>query len=142
MLKGSQRLQSMIWCHLCTLWVQHPANLVSVAWHLSQLWCCIAGEVLAFGATPQAKPLLPVVDNSIKSELATQHVTPKQEFMVMTTAGQTARNTPNFLYKVTTLAFHALRVWVRNQCTSLLGLLATCQFFLYKRTTLSVYDIL
>lgn len=49
-----------------------------------------AGEVLAFGMIPQAKPLLPVVDNSIMSELATQHVTPKQEIMVMTTAGQPA----------------------------------------------------
>ena len=51
-------------------------------------FAALAGEVLAFGAIPQAKPLLPVVDNSIKSELATQHVTPRQEFMVMTTAGE------------------------------------------------------
>ncbi|KAL0048046.1 hypothetical protein WJX82_006459 [Trebouxia sp. C0006] len=48
-----------------------------------------AGEVLAFGLCPQAKPLLPVIDNTIKSELATQHVTPAQHFMVMTTAGAT-----------------------------------------------------
>ncbi|DBA94363.1 TPA: hypothetical protein ACH3X1_001969 [Trebouxia sp. C0004] len=48
-----------------------------------------AGEVLAFGVCPQAKPLLPVIDNTIKSELATQHVTPAQHFMVMTTAGAT-----------------------------------------------------
>ena len=48
----------------------------------------LAGEVLAFGAISQAKPLLPVVDNSIKSELATQHVTPRQEFMVVATAGE------------------------------------------------------
>ena len=46
-----------------------------------------AGEVLAFGTIAQAKPLLPVMDNTIKSELATQHVTPAQQFMVMTTAG-------------------------------------------------------
>lgn len=46
-----------------------------------------AGEVLAFGACQQATPLLPVVENTIKSELATQHVTPAQHFMVMTTAG-------------------------------------------------------
>ncbi len=48
----------------------------------------VAGEVLAFGLCPQAKPLLPVIDNTIKSELATQHVTPAQHFMVMTTAGK------------------------------------------------------
>ena len=48
----------------------------------------VAGEVLAFGLCPQAKPLLPVIDNTIKSELATQHVTPAQHFMVMTTAGR------------------------------------------------------
>ena len=47
-----------------------------------------AGEVLAFGACAQSKSLLPVMDNTIKSELATQHVTPGQHFMVMTTAGK------------------------------------------------------
>ena len=47
-----------------------------------------AGEVLAFGARAQSKSLLPVMDNTIKSELATQHVTPGQHFMVMTTAGK------------------------------------------------------
>ena len=47
-----------------------------------------AGEVLAFGARAQSKLLLPVMDNTIKSELATQHVTPGQHFMVMTTAGK------------------------------------------------------
>ena len=46
------------------------------------------GEVLAFGARAQSKSLLPVMDNTIKSELATQHVTPGQQFMVMTTAGK------------------------------------------------------
>ena len=46
------------------------------------------GEVLAFGARVQSKPLLPVMNNTIKSELATQHVTPAQHFMVMTTAGK------------------------------------------------------
>ena len=47
-----------------------------------------AGEVLSFGACIQSKPLLPAMDNTIKSELATQHVTPAQHFMVMTTAGK------------------------------------------------------
>ena len=46
------------------------------------------GEVLAFAARAQSKSLLPVMGNTIKSELATQHVTPGQHFMVMTTAGK------------------------------------------------------
>ena len=46
------------------------------------------GEVLAFGARAQSKSLLPTMNNTVKSELATQHVTPRQEFMVMTTAGK------------------------------------------------------
>ena len=48
----------------------------------------LAGEVLAFGARAQSKLLLPVMGNTIKSELATQHVTPGQHFLVMTTAGK------------------------------------------------------
>lgn len=47
-----------------------------------------AGEVLAFGACAHSKSLLPVMNNTIKSELATQHVTPGQHFLVMTTAGK------------------------------------------------------
>ena len=71
----------------------------------------VAGEVLAFGLCPQAKPLLPVIDNTIKSELATQHVTPAQHFMVMTTAGMLYRAltvSPQLLFGVLLASWQAV----------------------------------